>query len=99
MNIQTISISQTDLASRSEASKFRVRLLKIINDDSSVNIDFQGVESISDSYADELFGILALSLGIEKFFRIISIINASDRIFQVIAANIHTRISSISNAA
>ncbi len=68
MNNEIIKISQefgTYLSSRDRAADLRAR---IEHSQSVFELDFQGVESVSGSFADELFGELARHYG-ESWFR------------------------------
>lgn len=46
--------------------------------DGAVTLDFQSVDTVSHSFADELIGKLAFSYGAEKFKEKIKIINLSE---------------------
>lgn len=86
-----IKISKTDLASRSTAGQLRLQLLQILSTNSTLELDLSSVESISDSYADELFGVLSASIGLENFFSRVKIVGARQDLARVIAQNIRNR--------
>lgn len=58
----------SDLSSRSRATALRSRLLEDVKAGSNVILDFEGVRTVSDSFADELFGVTVAALG-EDWFR------------------------------
>ena len=98
----TITFNNTDLASRSAAAKKRAeieRLLVTAINDTVISIDLCGGESISGSYADELFGVLAEKLGEQAFVKHFKFINAKNHCLTVIAECIITRTSTGSEAA
>jgi hypothetical protein len=89
---QLFAFNISDLASRTNAKGYRLEIEKALLLDSSVVLDLKGVESISDSFADELFGILALNYGIEYISKNIRITNAKDSVLRDIAQNIDRRL-------
>lgn len=82
-----------DLASRTLAVPFRQMLeTAFIEDKSSIiELDFKAVQSISESYADELFGILVKEFGVETVLDRMKIINADDYVLESIASVIDRR--------
>lgn len=97
-----ITFNNTDLASRSAAAKKRAEIESLLSTsvkDTIISIDLSGVESISGSYADELFGMLAQKLGEEAFIQQFKFIRAKDHCLTVIAECIITRISTGFEAA
>jgi hypothetical protein len=94
--VTTISICLTcgsDISSRKCAAQLRAEILQVIGCSQSVVLDFDGVRTISDSFADELFGILALELGAERFRANVSLANLSDLSRDTIVAAIENRLS------
>jgi anti-anti-sigma regulatory factor len=67
--METVVLSPvgTDLASRRSAAQLRQNIESVLNSRKKIVFDLSSVESISESYADELFGVLAFKYGIEKF--------------------------------
>lgn len=55
-------------------------------------IDLRQVESLSESYADELFGLLAVGLGIDHFVQRISVCHANTHVLRVIARALKERL-------
>lgn len=82
-----------DLASRTLAVPFRQMLeTAFIEDKSSIiELDLKAVQSISESYADELFGILVKEFGVETVLDRMKIINADDYVLESIASVIDRR--------
>lgn len=96
-----IAFNNTDLASRSAAAKKRAEIeswLSTSVNDTIISVDLSGVESISGSYADELFGVLAQKLGEEAFIQRFKFIRAKNYCLTVIAECVITRTSSGSEA-
>lgn len=90
-----LKIKNSDPSSRSSARELRERVLECLRAQEKVVIDLSVVKSMSDSFADELFAILSLELGLEKFFDQIRIENSTKSVEYVIASNIKNRNSSI----
>ena len=68
----------TDLSSRDRAATLRERILEVADTiKSSVLIDLNGVRTISDSFADELFAVIISERSEEWFRDFIQIANAS----------------------
>jgi hypothetical protein len=57
--------SETDLASRQAAARVRLTVEDRARAGDRVVLDFGPVESLSASYADELFGVLAARYGLD----------------------------------
>jgi hypothetical protein len=92
MNVPVIEIRGRDLASRSEAARQRYIIGDAVAHNGKVIVDLQGVLSISDSYADELFGVIAASKGLDWFLKHIVIKTSSRDVLRSIAVAIHRRI-------
>lgn len=91
MNKLLIKINNTDLASRTAARKLRLQMLESLSPNSMVSLDLSSVESVSDSFADELFGVLSAKLGLEEFFARVSVVGAKESVSRAIAVNIRNR--------
>ncbi len=89
----TINLSELGgfLASRHSAAKLRQRILQEIRN-GLVELDFSGVQGLSDSFADELFGVLAENYGVGDLFTRLRTINANDAVIQSITRNIRYRL-------
>ena len=92
MNPILLKITDSDLASRARAAAFRHQVLTIISNEGVVKMDLGSVESVSDSFADELFGVLAAALGLEQLTSKLKVTNASEAVYRVIALNIRNRL-------
>ncbi|MEQ8860796.1 MAG: STAS-like domain-containing protein [Pseudomonadales bacterium] len=97
--VQTVKFGFTDLSSRARASRIREHALEIINADRHAEFDLSGVESISASFADELFGVLLLELGEERFFEAVRVREANEHVLRSIALAIVRRRSRLSPEA
>ena len=64
----------------------------VLQSGEKVAFDLSNVVSISESYADELFGVLALEHGITEFVESISIRSASPVVLRRIAESIKERL-------
>ncbi|WP_081619317.1 STAS-like domain-containing protein [Thioalkalivibrio sp. ALE28] len=60
----TIHLHGTDLASRTTAAALRAEVIAA-SKAGLVTVNFSSVESVSESYADESFGVLADEFGLE----------------------------------
>jgi hypothetical protein len=82
----------TDLASRQLAAELRLGVAAALDDGHPVSIDLRNVASISESYADELFGVLAMGLGLEEFVAKVAILHAGPYVLRVIAHALKDRL-------
>lgn len=67
MEISVLCPIGTDLASRKSAALLRGSINELLEFKVVVRVDLSNVQSISESYADELFGILVLEHGLDVF--------------------------------
>jgi len=86
-----ISFETEDLASRSLAAEKRSLVENAFSSASSVMFDFKDVQSISASYADELFGVLCLKYGSEEVTKNIRLQNCNNFCAQQVAEAILRR--------
>ncbi|MDP2142930.1 MAG: STAS-like domain-containing protein [Gallionella sp.] len=89
-----IIIADTDLASRQAAAALRAQIEQHVLSGNKVSIDLSAVLSISESYADELFGVLALRYGFEWLTNNVAIRHPSPFVFRAIASAIRQRLLS-----
>lgn len=69
----------SDVSSRWRAAELRTEIERAIaGGDSPFTIDFTGVRTVSDSFADEVFAILVVEHGEEWFSRNIRVVNLSE---------------------
>ena len=92
----SIKIADTDLASRQAAAELRAQIVQYVlsGNNKKVSLDLSGVLSISESYADELFGILAVRYGLDWFSDNVVLHNSSPFVFRAIASAIRQRLRS-----
>ena len=55
------------LLTRDQGNPIRSKLLALVRDGSRLRISFEGVESVTPSFADEVLGRMLLELGEEDF--------------------------------
>ena len=67
----------TDLSSRTRAAALRIQILRGVARDGISHIDFSSVRTVSDSFADEVFGVLAVEKGQDWFREHIKLINVA----------------------
>ncbi|OFU96942.1 hypothetical protein HMPREF3119_15320 [Morganella sp. HMSC11D09] len=91
MSNVNIKLPGGDLASRRLAIPKRYQIENAIDGVSPVLLDLSDVKSISESYADELFGVLTVKYGHEFLLKNIKIIGAPKSVIQNIAIVIQRR--------
>lgn len=96
MSNVNIKLPIGDLASRRLAIPKRTKIEEVINTGNTVILDLSDVYSISESYADELFGVLTIKYGYEYLLQHIKIIGASNAVIRNIAIVIQRRKNEIS---
>jgi hypothetical protein len=87
-----ITLPGTDLASRQTAATVRYNVVSAVSSGNVVVVDLCAVESLSYSYADELFGVLAATQGFEWLVENVKIVNAKEHVLRVIAEVINRRL-------
>ena len=88
----TIKLEGTDLASRKTAAIERHKLVGHIAAGNKVVVDLSSVASLSYSYADELFGVLAAIKGWDWLTKNSRLIGANEHVLRVIAEAIDRRL-------
>lgn len=83
--MEAYTFQRTDLASRPLAAKEREAICALLSGNEKVVIDLANVESISESFADELFGVLVLECGFDYVIQKIKLVNAADDVIRSIA--------------
>ncbi|GBF44370.1 hypothetical protein LPTSP2_36730 [Leptospira ellinghausenii] len=86
-----LSFSGTDLSSRTYGQEQRLILEKLLQNGDKVTIDLRNIESISHSFADELFAVLYSKVGEKTFSEKINFIVKSEDLVQVISDSIRYR--------
>ena len=87
-----IKLPGTDLASRTSAATVRYSVVSAVSSGNKVVVDLAAVESLSYSYADELFGVLAALQGFDWLVEKTRIVNAKEHVLRVIAEAISRRL-------
>lgn len=87
------------LVSRKTAIEERNRVITALETNKAVTLDLSDIVSISDSYADEFFGVLSVILSLDQMFERIKVAGATDYHLQVIATAVHRRQAASANAA
>ena len=88
----TLKLPGSDLASRRTAAVKRYQLVSQVQQGNQVTLDLSEVQSISESYADELFGVLVAQQGFEWVQQHVSIIDVAEHVLDVIATAIQQRL-------
>lgn len=88
----TITLPGTDLASRNSAATVRYNAVSAVSSGNVVVVDLSAVASVSYSYADELFGVLAAIQGWEWFIKNVRLVGATESVLRVIAEVINRRL-------
>lgn len=86
-----ICFAGTDLSSRSYAKEQRELVESYLIKGNNLTIDLRNVESISHSFADELFAVLYAEVGEELFARKIKLIVKNKDLIQIISDSIRQR--------
>jgi hypothetical protein len=87
-----IKLSGTDLASRHTAATVRYNVASAVSSGNKVVVDLSEIESVSYSYADELFGVIAATQGFDWLVEHVKIVNAKEHVLRVIAEVISRRL-------
>lgn len=92
MNDTIIKLPGTDLASRQTAATVRYNVASAVSSGNKVVIDLSEIESLSYSYADELFGVIAATQGFDWLVDHVRIVHAKEHVLRVIAEVISRRL-------
>lgn len=87
-----IKLIGPDLASRKTAAIERHKLLGHAAAGNTVVVDLSDVVSVSYSYADELFGVLAAVRGWDWLSKVVRLEGANEHVLRVIAEVINRRL-------
>lgn len=88
----TFKLEGPDLASRRTAASVRHNVISHVASGKRVVVDLSQVESISFSYADELFGVIAAVQGWDWLTKNVEVAGANQEILRVIAESINRRL-------
>jgi len=82
--IKIADIFGESLNTRFYGASLKDLIMKEYNNDNQVILDFNNVKSISQSFADQCFGIIVAEIGLESFQKKFKIINIKDNIAKMI---------------
>ncbi|MGU3905886.1 STAS-like domain-containing protein [Escherichia coli] len=82
MNKIAYKLPEGDLASRNQAIPQRHKIEGFIKEGYTVDLDLSGVYSISESYSDEIFGVLVVKFGVTKVLSQVKVRNAPPSILK-----------------
>lgn len=80
------------LGTREMGNEIRNEIINCINNGENIVFDFEGVEILSHSYADEVFGKLLKQFGIKKFKETTNFKHANDYVTKIIVSVINENI-------
>ena len=83
------------LGLRETGSRLRKLIETAVKQEEPVLIDFDGVESVSSSFADELFAKIYIEIGQDKFVNLIKLKNANNFIKTIINSSIKDRLKTV----
>ena len=98
MTDDVFRIKDTDLASRSSAAKLRSLVEQTAVQEGTASIDLKVVRSVSDAYADELFGVLVARHGLEWFAEHVRLQGATPAVLSSIAGAVKSRLEESSGS-
>lgn len=84
ITIKIKEISGNKLNSRYEGKQLRNIILNKSSTSIRLTLDFEGVQSISQGFADECFGIIVKDIGLKRFREVFNIINIQNNVRDVI---------------
>jgi hypothetical protein len=87
-----IKLPGTDLALRQTAATVCHNVAGAVSSGNRVVIDLSEIESVSYSYADELFGVIAATQGFDWLVEHMKLVNAREHVLRVIAEVISRRL-------
>ena len=88
----TIKLEGPDLASRRTAAIERHKLVSHTASGNKVVVDLSNVVSLSYSYADELFGVLAAAQGWDWLTKNVHLKNTNEHVLRVVAEAVNRRL-------
>lgn len=97
MTIERYKLPSGDLASRRLAITERNHIEQLLKSSAILKLDLKDVKSLSESYSDEIFGVLVVKHGVEYVLGKLKIENASTSILKSIARVIQRRNHELQN--
>jgi hypothetical protein len=96
MGIKVFRLSGGDLSSRESGKIERQKIEAFVRDGTAkVSYDLSNVDSMAESFADELFGVLVLRYGIKRVLSCIDLHGACDHVLLCVARVMQRRNESI----
>jgi len=88
-NIKTIRLSEigSSLGTRDLAARLRTDVLSELNENDKIIFDFDGVNVVTNSFANEYFGKLISEITIDRFRDKFAFINANDFVQRVLISS------------
>ena len=90
-NILKLNKNGSTLGLRELAKQINIQIKDCIDKNENIILDFEKVDSISSSFADELVAKLMFEIGKEKYLKLVKIRNANDFIKVMIYSSIVDR--------
>ena len=88
---KTIKFQATDLASRSSGAVYRQNTVALLKQGERVEFHLENVLSMSESFADELFGVLVQQIGEDELTTKIRLVGANSFVLDSIVSAIRGR--------
>jgi len=93
-----LKLQGPDLSSRYAAAEQRRHVVALLRNGDSVVVELTSVESISESYADELFGVLAAVYGLDWLRSNVKVEVSNEHVLRTIAVAIKKRLNETKTA-
>lgn len=90
-NIMMLNEHGSTLGLRELAKQINITIKEYLNNNENVVLDFNKVDSISSSFADELVAKVMFEIGRDKYLSLVKIRNANDFIKTMINSSIADR--------
>lgn len=88
----SIKLEGPDLASRRTAASERHQIIGQVASGKRVAVDLSRVVTVSYSYADELFGVIAAVQGWEWLTKNVKLVGANKEVLRVVAESVNRRL-------
>lgn len=90
-NVLKLNENGSALGLRELARQINVKIKEYIDKNENIVLDFEKVDSVSSSFADELVAKLMFEIGQEKYLKLVKIRNANDFVKTLISSSIADR--------
>lgn len=91
--------TESDLSSRKCASEVREQVEDAITAGKAVVFDYSDVATVSESYADEIFGVLAWRHGLDWLLAGVKIVSAPPSVLKSVAQAVDRRLIEVERQA